>query len=205
MGPLGRELTDEEFNAIDAYRRESNSLGRPVYRYRCASCGNFRHADYYEHEELSWSRRDKWECELCLKARVCASDGEQDHFIAQADRLAYQWQGASVYAIGWQDGLPVKIGLADSVAERLRGLQTGNPYRLRCVAISTFKTRKQARQAEGLLHCWYRSRCVHVSKEWFNISFAEAREGLRRLDSEKSAHLTTRSAAFPHQLRTLRV
>lgn len=78
-----------------------------------------------------------------------------------------------IYLIGWEKKGPVKIGVADDVKRRLKGVQTGNPYKLRIYGSRPIITRELAFAAEMVLHShlWEK----RMIGEWFDITIEEAK------------------------------
>ena len=72
---------------------------------------------------------------------------------------------AFVYFI--TDGLSVKIGVAQNLDERISDLQTGNPRKLKYIALIPFLSKGRAIQAETRLHGLFSS--YRQEGEWFNI------------------------------------
>lgn len=66
------------------------------------------------------------------------------------------------YVVQGEHGGPIKIGIAERPLQRLTSLQTGNPHKLRVVAM--FK----GERFENLLHDRYKQRRLHG--EWFEES-----------------------------------
>lgn len=79
----------------------------------------------------------------------------------------------AVYIIGWADGSPLKIGLAQNVKKRLAGIQTGCPYKLKVIGVRWFKNRADAKLAEALLHAELQDH--RLEGEWFAVSIDQAK------------------------------
>ena len=89
-------------------------------------------------------------------------------------------QPCSVYIMGTikHDGSagPCKIGLSNNAAERVKAVQTGNPFRVWLVAEVRFRCLYAAQMLEHVTHG-----AMHGSRlngEWFDASPAECVEGL---------------------------
>lgn len=83
---------------------------------------------------------------------------------------------AHVYLI--QSGIFVKIGVTTSVARRLAGLETGNPSKLKVLAIYAFEN---ARVVEKALH--QKFALSHYRGEWFELGFDTIYEFHRACDA----------------------
>lgn len=66
------------------------------------------------------------------------------------------------------DGEYTKIGIAASLPNRIKQLQTGNPRKLKALYIIEFETQRQALEIENKLHKYFADR--QVSGEWFAIN-----------------------------------
>ena len=58
-----------------------------------------------------------------------------------------------------------KIGISQDINKRLKGLQTGSPHPVRCIAYYT--TKESARSVEGKLHKLFHK--YRLSGEWFDF------------------------------------
>jgi hypothetical protein len=64
-----------------------------------------------------------------------------------------------------------KIGITKDFSQRLRSLQTGNPY---IIEIYNFYPIKTSRQIESLLHKRYQHR--KLAGEWFQLTYQDLEE-----------------------------
>ena len=94
-----------------------------------------------------------------------------------------------IYAIQAGDGGPVKFGVAENPAGRLRELQTGNPERLRLLTSAPV-----AGDKECLIH--HHLRDERMAGEWFrpttkawNVVWALERQAFYTQDHELANHI----------------
>lgn len=64
---------------------------------------------------------------------------------------------------------PVKIGVTIDIDARIKNLQTGNPYPLKCKALIECKSRKEAYNLESYLH--HRLKRFRLEGEWFKSEY----------------------------------
>jgi hypothetical protein len=75
-----------------------------------------------------------------------------------------------------------KVGKADNVNSRLRGLQTGNPRKLKVYYKHPCKNKYRAQMLEQLTHANLKeSRAIG---EWFSCTPSEAKAAIRRVANE---------------------
>lgn len=80
------------------------------------------------------------------------------------------------------DGEYVKIGIAASLPNRVKQIQTGNPRRLRAMYIIDAENQKEALSIEADLHKYFKSKqCIG---EWFAICDEEIKRSCERLGYE---------------------
>ena len=97
-----------------------------------------------------------------------------------------------VYAVGTEF---VKIGIANDIRERLRGLQTGCPYKLELVAFKGYERRNDAIETESSLHLYFMDSSVHG--EWFkhsdgSVKFIEAFADIEHVIRQAKQYLESR-------------
>jgi len=95
------------------------------------------------------------------------------HWLLSDERIGRMSTRGWCYMIQSEHGGPVKIGKADDVGERLRGLQMSTPYRL--VVRAKFRG---GGQTEARLHRQFRKWRLHG--EWFNDEAKDLRVLLER-------------------------
>lgn len=77
------------------------------------------------------------------------------------------------------DGEFVKIGVAASLPNRIRELQTGNPRKLFALYVIETDSQKDALKIESELHNLFSNvRCIG---EWFDVNDEEIKRGCRKL------------------------
>lgn len=102
-----------------------------------------------------------------------------------------------LYVIGHAKAGPLKIGIAKNPAARVRQLQGGNPYRLKClhtVDCGEYDAATIERMAHSLL------RENRLSGEWFDVVVAEARaavdEAITKIQKGEFATLGTATCSI---------
>lgn len=77
------------------------------------------------------------------------------------------------------DGKFIKIGMAASLSNRIKQLQTGNPRKLCAMFIIVTDTQKEALKIESDLHkIFSKKQCVG---EWFSIEESDIKKACRRI------------------------
>ncbi len=92
-----------------------------------------------------------------------------------------------VYMIGHErkDGMlggPVKIGVSDDPAKRLKQMQTSSPQKLAILAVIAMPMRKAAFMLEAVLHAYFADK--RMQGEWFDVCAFEAGGALAALTRE---------------------
>lgn len=77
------------------------------------------------------------------------------------------------------DGEFIKIGVAASLPNRIKQLQTGNPRKLSAMFIIETETQREALKIENDLHKYFSEKqCVG---EWFNITESDIKRACRKI------------------------
>lgn len=80
------------------------------------------------------------------------------------------------------DGEYVKIGIAASLPNRIKQLQTGNPRKLKAMYVIEADNQRNALKIESDLHNYFKEkRCIG---EWFSLRRSEIEYGVRKLGYE---------------------
>lgn len=72
-----------------------------------------------------------------------------------------------------------KIGIAKSITNRIKLLQTGNPYRIFLISQQKYESESLARKVENQLHTIYQSK--QLVGEWFDLTTTEIENAIRIL------------------------
>lgn len=72
-----------------------------------------------------------------------------------------------------------KIGIAKSITNRIKLLQTGNPYKITLVSQQKYESESLAREVERQLHALYQSK--KLVGEWFDLTTTEIENAIRIL------------------------
>lgn len=97
-----------------------------------------------------------------------------------------------IYAIGWDEGGPIKIGKAKTMRARLDILQTGCPYQLRILHHSRLY-QTGAVYIERKIHSMLAD--SKMCGEWFNVSLEEA------IDAIESCSLANDNVTARHAVK----
>ncbi len=82
-----------------------------------------------------------------------------------------------VYVIGWSEDGPIKIGITDKQDQRLKQLQTGNPYKLKILHSVPCQSRSHALEIESWSHA--RLGAFKMTGEWFDINAVQGINAIR--------------------------
>ena len=80
------------------------------------------------------------------------------------------------------DGEYIKIGVAASLPNRIRQLQTANARRIKALYIIPSENQREAMRIEKALHKYFRGK--NLMGEWFNISINEIKTGCNAIQEE---------------------
>lgn len=80
------------------------------------------------------------------------------------------------------DGEYIKIGVAASLPNRIRQLQTANARRIRALYIIPSENQREALRIEKTLHKYFQGK--KLMGEWFNISINEIKTGCNAIQEE---------------------
>lgn len=80
------------------------------------------------------------------------------------------------------DGEYIKIGVAASLPNRIRQLQTANARRIRALYIIPSENQREALRIEKTLHKYFQGK--KLMGEWFNISINEIKTGCNTIQEE---------------------
>lgn len=75
-----------------------------------------------------------------------------------------------VYAVGPESGNPIKIGLAENIANRVSGIQTSNWVKLKCHLAAWTPGPAYAKMLEANCHKLLDKASKRISGEWFDIN-----------------------------------
>lgn len=84
----------------------------------------------------------------------------------------------AVYVIDQADGKATKVGIADDLARRLKGIQCGNPQEVRVHFALELGDRATAARVEMAAHTVLRR--VRLKGEWFGCDAATAKAAVLR-------------------------
>jgi len=84
-------------------------------------------------------------------------------------RKIYGNSHCGVYAIGPQEGTPLKIGITKNIANRVSSIQTGHWLKIKCHVIAWTSSTDKAVFLEEKCHALLDKAQKRISGEWFTI------------------------------------
>jgi len=112
--------------------------------------------------------------ELCLKFSISKASMSENVKKWNNGKSNLSKKGSMIYIIQMENTDIFKIGVADDPISRIRGIQVGNPYRLKLID-SFYK--ENAYEVERKIHKRYKKH--RMVGEWFELS-SESIEKLRK-------------------------
>ena len=98
-----------------------------------------------------------------------SSTDERNFIVDDYLRKIYGKAHCAVYAIGIQDGTPLKIGITTDLAKRIGQLQVGHWQKLKCHVITWTSSVEKSQLIERKCHALLEKAQKHISGEWFTI------------------------------------
>lgn len=93
-----------------------------------------------------------------------------------------------IYAVGWKEEGPLKLGFSTNPQQRLHDLQTGNPNLLRIMAKGRITQPLGSRlwtnrSVERAIHAAFKDR--HVRGEWFDVGLSDVVAMFPRIEGQR--------------------